>query len=722
MIYFLEDTKTFYLESKNVTYAFCVNEAGFLQHLYFGKRIHREDLTFAPCQHTGWRIHGTYLKKNGKMFNMNAYPNECPTYGRSDYRESMIALDFNGVRVGDFEFEGYEILSEKPPICGMPSVKGKETLRVCLFDALHKVKVYLYYTVFEEFPVIIRHAEIVNESNQMVKIDRAYSFAVDYPEKKWEAITLFGAHGRERMVERTKLSHGVYCVDSKRGVSSAQMNPFLAIVDKYTNEDTGEAYGYNLVYSGNFAFKVQMAESDGIRVVGGINDYDFCWELHAGETFVTPEAVLVYSNQGLGQMSRSFHDLYRKYLINQKYVSLARPIVINNWEATRYDFDMKKLCAMIDSVKGTGIDTFVLDDGWFGGENPRNNELVAMGDWIVAEEKINLKELIDYTHQAGLKFGLWFEPEMIGRNSEIFREHPEYALHVDGLTLCEGRWEFVLDLTNKEVRDWIVGSVSSILKEYQIDYVKWDMNRSLTEFSSVFNKETAHRYVLGLYEILERLVNEYPNLLFEGCASGGCRFDPAMLYYFPQIWTSDNTDVYMRSCIQYGTSFCYPLSSMSCHVSVSPNHQCGRMSPFSSRANIASLGAFGYELDTTKLTADEFLEIKEQIKRYKEIEQLVLDGDLYRLNSPFEENLFAEQIVSKEKDFAMITVFKPISVHNEDTIRVYPKGLLADATYHVEELDIMRKGDTLMGIGLLVSLPKQDFQSTVFHLKRVNAE
>ena len=722
MIFFQDETKTFYLESKDTTYAFCVNEAGFLQHLYFGKRIHREDLTFAPCQHTGWRIHGTYLRKNGKMYNMNAYPNECPTFGRSDYRESMLSFDFDGVRVGDLEYEGYEILPEKPRLEGMPSVKGKETLVVKLFDCLHKVRVLLYYTVFEDLPVILRHAEIVNESEKAIKLDRAYSFAVDYPEKNWEAITLFGAHGRERMIERTKISHGVFCADSKRGVSSSQMNPFLAIVRGNTDENTGEAYGYNLVYSGNFAFKVQKAESDGIRVLGGINDYDFYWELAQKERFTAPETVMVYSDEGLGKMSRVFHDLYRSYLINERYVRTVRPIVINNWEATRFSFNTQKLCDMIDSVKDRGIDTFVLDDGWFGGKNPRDNELTSLGDWTVADEKVDLQKVVDYAHNAGMKFGIWFEPEIVSRNSSLYRDHPDYALQVDGLVACEGRWTLVLDLTKKEVRDYIVEAVSAILNKYPIDYVKWDMNRSLTEFSTAFKKETAHRYVLGLYEVLEKLVNGYPNVFFEGCASGGCRFDPAMLYYFPQIWTSDNTDVYMRSCIQYGTSLCYPLSAMSCHVSVSPNRQCGRISPFSSRANIAGLGAFGYELDTTKLTSEELEEVKSQILQYKKTADLVLNGDLYRLNSPFAENLFAEEIVSKQKDRAMITVFKPISVHNEDTVRVYPKGLLADATYRVEELDIIRKGDTLMGIGLLVSLPKQDFQSTVFHLKKVNAE
>ncbi|MBQ8320699.1 MAG: DUF4838 domain-containing protein [Clostridia bacterium] len=643
------------------------------------------------------------------------YPNECPTFGRSDYRESMLAFDFDGVRVGDLEYVGHTILAQKPELDGMPSVRGGQTLVVRLFDKVHNATVLLYYTVFEELPVILRHTEIVNEGEKLFKLDRAYSFAVDYPQKQWEAVRLYGAHGRERMVERSKLSQGIFTIDSKRGVSSSQMNPFLALVCKNTDEESGEAYGYNLVYGGNFVFKAEIGESDGLRLVGGINDYDFSWTLAAGERFVTPEVVMVYSDGGLGKMSRVFHDLYREYLIDKKHAKSTRPIVINHWEATRFTFTTEKLCAFIDSVKGTGIDTFVLDDGWFGGKGPRDNELRGLGDWEVAEEKIDLKALIRYAHEAGLKFGIWFEPEMVNRDSELFRAHPEYVLQAKGVEPCEGRWQYVLDLTQKEVRDYLVSSVSNILNDYEIDYVKWDMNRALTDFGSVFDKETAHRYVLGLYDILQRLVYGFPNVFFEGCASGGCRFDPAMLYYFPQIWTSDNTDAYMRSCIQYGTSFCYPLSAASCHVSKSPNQQCGRITSLATRGNIARLGAFGYELDTSSLSKEEIQEVKAQVQEYKREEELILNGDLYRLNSPFEGNLFAVEVVSKDKKKATLTVMKPISVHNDDTLRIYPKGLNEGDRYEVKELGLIRSGATLMGVGLSVNLPKRDFESVVYH-------
>ncbi len=713
-IYFDEKIKTFYLESKNLTYAFCVNQFGFLQHLYYGKRIAREDLTYV--EYKVYRGHGSNNVGGGRDTTFNSYAVECSTYGRSDYRESMLACNFDGVRVCDLRYDGYSIYKSKPELEGMPSVKGKETLAITLVDDLHKMRVVLYYTVFEDLPVILRHSEIFNDGDRAFTIDRAYSFNVDMPDKNWEVITLPGAHVRERFMERTKLSHGIFSVDSKRGVSSGQMNPFIALVRKNTDENIGEAYGYNLCYSGDFVFKTQIEQIEEVRILGGINDYDFSWELSPSDKFTTPEVVMVYSDEGLGGMSRIYHDLYRKYLINPRFVQEVRPIVINNWEATYMDFDTKKLCEIVDSVDNTGIDTFVLDDGWFGA---RDNDLAGLGDWVVNTKKIDLSKVISYTHEKGLKFGLWFEPEMVNEDSDLFRSHPDWAIHVDGLVPCTGRSQLVLDLSRKEVRDYIVDSVSKILTDYPIDYVKWDMNRSLTDNYSLSlggrGKELHHRYVLGLYDICERLVNGFPKVFFEGCASGGCRFDAAMLYYFPQIWTSDDTDAYMRTIIQYGTSLCYPLSSMSCHVSVVPNHQSGRITPFSSRADVASLGAFGYELDTTKLSEKEKEEVKEQVKNYKEIQNLVLQGDLYRLNNPLEENLFAEMVVAKDKSQGVLIALQPIYVPNDKAIIVYPKGLDKEKNYYIPELDLTRRGSVLMQVGLLCKFKMGDFTSIKYN-------
>ena len=720
MIYFEKENQTFYLESKNVTYAFRVHKLGFLNHLYYGKRIPREDLAFSV--YATDRGHGTNLPNTGRRETLDTSHNESPTFGRSDYREAMLAFDFNGVRVTDLVYDGYTMYETKPNLEGMPSVKGGQTLAVSLKDKVHNVKVVLYYTVFEDLPVILRHTEIFNEGETPFTLDRAFSCCVDYPDKNWEAITLPGAHLRERVMERTKLSHGTFTVDSNRGVSSSQMNPFIALVRKDTNENQGEVYGYNLVYSGNFAFKAHVGQNDEVRLVGGLNDYDFSWEVKPNEKFVTPEVVMVYSNEGLGGMSRAFHDLYRNYLINDRFVKKARPIVINNWEATYFDFNTDKLCNIIDSVHGTGIDTFVLDDGWFG---VRNTDKSGLGDWFVNLDKLpqGLTPIIDHAHKNGLKFGLWFEPEMVNGNSDLYRAHPDWIIHADGIDACVGRDQYVLDLTREEVRDYIVESISKILRENAIDYVKWDMNRALTDNYSAWlgknGKELHHRYVLGLYNICERLINGFPHIFFEGCASGGCRFDPAMLYYFPQIWTSDDSDAYMRTFIQYGTSLCYPLSAQSCHVSVCPNHQCGRVTPFNARADIAHLGATGYELDTTKLSQDELAEIKMQIAKYKEMEELVLNGDLYRLNNPLEENLFAEMLVSKDKTEAHITVMRPLCRPNSECIRVYPKGLDENTIYSVEEANVTKTGATLMNVGLIVGFPSGDFQTRTFTLKKV---
>lgn len=712
-IYINEERKTFYLESKNVSYVFRVSEYGFLQHLYYGKRIARGDLSHTVCLME--RGHGSNVADAPRNHSLNVYANECPTYGRSDYRESMLAFNFDGVRVGDLQYDGHTVYEAKPQLEGMPSVKGGQTLAVWLKDGLHGVKVGLYYTVFEDLPVILRHTEILNAGEKPFCMDRAYSFCIDMPDKNWEAVTLPGAHCRERFMERTKLSHGTFSVESKRGVSSGQMNPFLAIVRKNTDEFQGEAYGYNLVYSGDFVFKAQIEQNEELRIVGGINDYDFSWEVNPNEKLITPETVMVYSDAGIGGMSRAFHDLYREYLINERFVKAARPIVINNWEATYFHFNTEKLCLIIDSVKDTGIDTFVLDDGWFG---KRDSDTSGLGDWQVNEKKVDLGKISAYAHENGLKFGLWFEPEMISEDSDLYRAHPDWAIHVDGLRPCTGRSQLVLDLTRAEVRDYIVESVSAILEKYSVDYVKWDMNRSLTDNYSARlgknGKETHHRYVLGFYELCERLVNGFPNVFFEGCASGGCRFDPAALSYFPQIWTSDDSDAYMRTIIQYGTSLCYPLSAQSCHVSVCPNHQCGRVTPLSSRSAIARLGATGYEMDTTKLREEDVRQIREQIADYKNSEDLILNGDLYRLNNPLEENLFAEMVVSKDKTEALLTMMRPISIPNDKVCRIYPRGLREETSYFIPELQKTVRGDVLMYAGIVVEGLWGDFECKTF--------
>lgn len=705
MIFYKKEQQAFYLESKGVTYAFRVDGDGFLEHLYFGKSIGRDiPLPSDPA----WD--GT---ERAPSRSLNEVRLECPLYGRSDFRECMLALDFGGVRVADFRYEGHEIVPVKPTIQGMPSLRGGETLIISLRERVHNTVLKLFYTVFEDLPMLLRHAEIT--AGDDCKIDRAFSFSLDLPRGDYESITLVGAHMRERRIVRTPLSHGIFKADSKRGMSSAQTNPFLAVVKKNTDEERGDAYGFNLVYSGDFALVTQIEQNGELRVTGGLNDFDFSWELKKGETFATPEAVLVYSDRGLGGMSRAFHDGYRNYLIDQNRVFSARPIVINNWEATYFDFNTEKLCAIIDAARGTGIDTFVLDDGWFG---VRRNDRAGLGDWTVNEDVVDLRKVIAHAHEAGMRFGLWFEPEMVNRDSNLYRAHPDWILHAEGMEPCMSRHQYVLDLTRKEVRDHIVEAVSNVLDSYPIDYVKWDMNRPLTENVSpslgTRGKETHHRYILGLYNLFERVVKTHPNVFFEGCASGGCRFDAGILAYFPQIWTSDNTDAYARTFIQYGTSLCYPLSAMSCHVSAVPNHQCGRSESLRARGDIAHLGATGYELDLTKLSSSERQEISEQVKEYRAMSELIFRGDVYRLSDP-ESGLFAMEIISKDGKEAVITAMRSIYTVNEGPLRLFPKGL-KDGEYEVNGVLMDKK--TIEHYGLLPEFPFGDFATVTLKLKK----
>ncbi len=718
-ICFEKKERIFYLESKAVTYAFQIHNSGFLQHLYFGKRIAREGLSHT-VYHTV-RGHSTHNPLTAREESMDELGLEFPVFGRSDFRESMFAFDVNGVRVGDFLYDSHEILSEKSKIDGLPTLRGGETLRITLKERLHKLTVQLFYSVYEEVPVITRRIVVINDSENRMRIDRAYSFSLDLPNRDYQAIALYGGHEHERNMERRALSQGVFTLHSQCGVSSGQMNPFMALVRKNTDENQGEAIGFNLIYSGNFALKAEMGQSGTTRVLGGINDYDFSWELKPGEAFSTPEAVLVYSANGLGEMSRAFHDLYRDYLLPLQFAKMPRPIVLNNWEATYFNFTEEKLCRLIESASGTGIDTFVLDDGWFG---VRNNDRTGLGDWFINREKLprGFDKIIECAHSHGMKFGLWFEPEMISADSELYRKHSDWAIHVDGLEPCRGRYQLVLDLTRKDVRDYIVESVSDVLSNNAIDYVKWDMNRSITENYSAHlgknGKEFFHRYVLGLYEILERITGKFPHVFIEGCASGGCRFDAGMLAYCPQIWASDNSDAYARTFVQYGTSMCYPLSATSCHFSVSPNHQTGRMTPAAARTAIAHLGATGYELDVTVLSQEEREQMQKDITEYRSMQDLVLEGDLYRLNNPNEENLFAEMLVAKDKTKAVFTAMRPLKIANGFPIRVYPKGLNEDSRYEIKELNLTLSGSTIMNVGLLVDFPFGDFQTVVYHIEK----
>ena len=718
-------TKIFYLDGKSITYAFYINPIGYPEHLYLGSRIGHDAITYT-------RAIGARSKNatppgrddlDASEYTYNRCGAELAFFGTGDFREPAVQVqNAAGDRLSDLLYVGHEILPEKPKMAGMPSMSGGETLLLHLRDAVSAFGADLYYTVYPDCDVIARRVVYRNGGKADVTLRRAYSFSMGLPTGEYEFLSLYGSWARERQIERIPLHHGVVSVDSKRTSSSAPLNPFVAVTEKGTTETKGEVFGFSLVYSSSFVLKAEVTANGEAMVTGGINDFDFSWHLAAGETFETPEIVIAYSDEGLGGMSRAYHDAYRTYLINPRYVHAHRPLVVNNWEATYMRFDNEKLIALADAAAGTGIDTFVLDDGWFGA---RNEDNAGLGDWVVNTDKLKggLTRIIDHVHEKGMQFGLWFEPEMVNEDSDLYRAHPDYAIKAPDRAPCYGRHQFVLDLTRADVRDYIVNAVNRVLDENDIAYVKWDYNRNVTESFSVGRAparqcEFAHRYALGLYDICERIILTHPHVFFEGCASGGGRFDGGMLYYFPQIWTSDNTDGFDRARIQWGTSLCYPLSAMSCHVSTCPNHQTGRNTPLETRAAIASLGAFGYELDLTKLSEEEKKQVRQQIGAYQQVQDLILGGDLYRISDPFASEYFCELVVSKDKSKAYVVGERVRGRAYDTPRRVRLKGLNENKQYHITQLNVTASGKALKQAGVI--LPRvNDFGSWSWNLNEV---
>ena len=725
-ILFNADTRTFYLNGKGTTYAFFINGAGYPEHLYWGPSIPPEPLGHIRAAGSGYAD----ATRPGQDDTSDPYwsyqhcPPEMNFFGLGDYREPTVQVENPaGDRLCELLYRDHRILPEKPPIPGMPSLTGGETLVVRTADRVTGFEADLYYTVYEDCPAIARRIVYRNGGEAPVTLHRAYSFALPLPGREYDSLTLPGAWGRERRPVRRPLAPGVLTADSKRTASSASMNPFLGILSRGTGEETGEAWGFSLVYSSSFALKAEQTFDGATLITGGVQDFGFTWRLAPGEEFPTPEAVLVFSRQGLGGMSRGFHDAFRQHLISPRRVYEPRPLVINNWEATYFDFDSHKLRAIVDGAAGTGIDTFVLDDGWFGA---RNSDRAALGDWWVNEDKLKggLRPLIDYVHEKGMKFGLWFEPEMVNEDSDLYRAHPDYALAAPDRPPCYSRHQFMLDLTRQEVRDYIVEAVNRVLRTYPIDYVKWDYNRTVTEpcspgLPAERQGEFAHRYALGLYDLCRRIVEGNPEVFFEGCAGGGARFDPAMLRYFPQIWTSDDTDGEERTRIQHGTSVVYPLSAMSCHVSVCPNHQTGRITPFATRGTVASLGAFGYELDPARLTGEEREQIREQTAAYRRDQELILRGDLYRIDDPERGNFFSAAVVAKDKSRGLLVTYRRLNPCNGNPHRLRMRGLDPARRYRIPELELTLSGATLMEVGLIPRYEWRDFAALKLHFEEV---
>ncbi len=722
-IFFDGKEKIFYLENEKITCAFWIDPCGTLQTLYFGEKVGHDLIPVvpkAPGQHAVTR------KKDGYSCDPSLISAAVHTsFGGDSFEPSLSVVLPDGARRLDLICVSHRE-APKSRLAGLPSVSGGKSLLFELMDpAVPAISVTLSFSIQAGQSAVESSVLIRNCGKEPVTLTRAYSFSLQIPAGEWDTVVLHGQHAQECQIDRRPLSFGLFSVGTRRGISSSSMNPFLALCENAATETSGRVYAAALVYSGSHVLSAEKMPSGNVRFQGGVQDGEFTWKLDPGEAFQTPEAVLCFSSDGLGGMSRAFHDLFRAHLIPQRRVSSPRPVVFNNWEGTHFTFNGEKLRAMADSVAGTGIDTFVLDDGWFG---KRNDSTSGLGDWFTNEEKLGgpLSDLVEYVHQKGMKFGLWFEPEMISRDSDLFRAHPDWVLREPHHEPVESRNQWVLDLGRAEVRACIADRVNRILAENRIDYVKWDMNRDLAEgYSSVLpperQGETFHRYVLGLYDLLDRVVNANPDVFFEGCSSGGCRFDAGMLAYFPQIWASDNTDAYSRTRIQYGTSLVYPPSSISCHVSSSPNASYGsHFVPFASRASLAQFGATGYEFDPTKLPEQDLASISGQIETYRGDEDLILNGDLYRLLSPFEGEFFAVMNVSRDRRRARLLVFRRLRYANVPLTRASLQGLDPELDYDCAELGGRFSGATLMRFGVPLRLSGEDGAALVLHFRAVN--
>lgn len=723
MIIYNSDLRAFLLQGKDVSYAMYVGEAGFLQHLYFGKKLSQTDLQFLTA------YHGNAVCAKTSDFNIDKAhefaPTECGFYARGDYREPTIVVRrSDGAAMSRLRYVDFDLVDGAPLLEGLPCARsGGQTLTVTLADDFSAVRVKLNYTVWDDSNVIARNTEIVNGEAADVTIERAFGFAIDLPTGDYKTLSLVGRWAQERIPQIEDIGHGIRRFQSMRGISSHEMNPFVGILKPDTTENTGDCYGVQLVYSGSFAITTERFDNKPLRVQGGINDIGFNWKLASGESFVTPQALLCFSSEGIGGMSRSYADFIRDRIVNPRFAYAKRPVVVNNWEATYFDFDTDKLFAIIDKAATLGVDTFVLDDGWFG---KRDNDDSGLGDWFVNTKKLRggLKPVIDRCKQNGLKFGLWFEPEMVSEDSDLYRTHPDWAVGKLGNEPSRSRNQLVLDMTRKEVVDYVFEAVSKVLADNDISYVKWDMNRGVTEAYSMAlsadkQGEFYHRYTLGVYYLADRLTKAFPEVFFEGCASGGGRFDAGVLYYFPQIWTSDDTDAYERTKIQWGTATCYPQSAMSCHVSACPNHQTQRITPFNTRGVVASLGPTGYELDPTKLSEQEIAQVKTQIADYEKVADLVLQGDSFRLCNPFSGNYFAQMIVAKDKRAAYLCGVRTHGVPCDYDNFVALTGLSEELTYRIEELDVTASGTALTTIG--VRLPRlPDFGAWTWHIVAVD--
>lgn len=720
-IVFHKESRCFHLYNNEVSYIIRIMENEQLEQLYYGKKIHdREDFTYLheECMRSQMSV---CVPEPG-ILSMQYTKQEFPTYGTGDYRSPALTIvQENGSRIVNFTYASHEIYSGKKDILPLPATYVEnedeaQTLEVTLHDAVMDTDLILSYTIYEEYPVITRNAKICHKGSEKIVLDKIMSASVEFNDMDYEMVHLSGGWARERYVKTRRLEMGIQSIQSLNGTcSGAEQNPFLALKRPHTTENQGEVYGFSLVYSGNHLGQVEVSTFDMTRVMMGINPEDFSWELTQGESFQTPEVVMVYSDQGLNKMSQTYHRIYRKRLMHGTWRDQARPILLNNWEATYFDFNEEKILNIAKKAKEAGVELFVLDDGWFGA---RNDDYRGLGDWYVNLEKLpsGISGLSRKVEELGLKFGLWVELEMVNKDSDLYRAHPDWAFAIPGRVPNHSRNQLVLDMTREDVREYLLERLTTIVHDAKIDYVKWDMNRSVCDVYSHMaaqnrNGELYHRYVLGVYDLLERFLAACPDLLLEGCSGGGGRYDAGMMYYSPQIWCSDNTDAINRLSIQYGSSFFYPISTVGSHVSVCPNHQTGRVTPFRTRGDVALAGSFGYEMDLNKISEEEKEMVKEQVAAMHEYYELTHEGLYYRLTGLKKQDFMAWEFVAKDQSRALLTIVKTDAEGNMLPVHTKVCGLAEDKLYRCSLDQEVRLGRTWNRAGLTLHQVLGEYES-----------
>lgn len=718
-----EKTGLFQLITDNTEYQMKADKYGVLKHLWYGEKTgcDMEYLQSYPDVGFSGNI---YDAGNDRTYSLDTLPLEYACDGVGDYRVTgAAAVHSNGSCALDLRYKSYRISKGKYSIKGLPAVYAdvseSETLEIVLKDKYSDIEVTLRYGVLPKLDIITRCASVANNTNEPVILTKAASLCLDIPHGEWEWVHFHGRHAMERLTERMPLCHGIQESSSTRGTSSHHQNPTVLLCSPDCTETSGSCIGAALMYSGSFQTKIQLDQMEQVRLVMGINPELFRWELKPSEVFDTPEVIMSYSSNGMEKLSHNFHKVIREHVCRGKYKLAERPVLINNWEATYFDFNEEKILKIAEQAASLGVDMLVLDDGWFG---KRDDDCSGLGDWFVSEEKLNggLGKLAEKIKSLGMKFGLWFEPEMVSEDSDLYRSHPDWAIKIPSRDPVRSRYQLVLDMINPEVRDYLFGAISDILKNADISYIKWDMNRSICDWytsclSAENQGEMPHRYVLGLYELLERLTTAFPDVLFEGCSGGGGRFDAGMLYYCPQIWCSDDTDAFERTKIQYGTSFFYPVSAIGSHVSAVPNHQTGRITPIETRAVTAMAGSFGYELDLNTLSHDEKQEVKEQIVRFKKDGPLIHNGLYYRLSDSLNDKYAMWGFVSEDKKEVLVhgVIFR--TEPNRTQYLVKLRGLLPDTNYRLAENGEVYKGSALMNGGILLPKSWGDYASIEMH-------